>query len=125
VGVEERADVTDAAFANCRNSGGGALAAQINCFKDTQDDRASRMTIAPTAAAGLSFFLADFVAMTFEYRVVPFSWNTSGTDEAGDSRGDFPDDAIDSDDRLIHLNQVLTLGFAFYLPTRPKLSHPD
>lgn len=127
VGVEERSNVTDARFRECSASGGGALAAQILCFEGTagKDARTSRTAIAPTAAAGLSFFLADFVAMTFEYRVIPFSWNTSGTDEAGDSRGDFPDEAIDEDDRLIHLNQVMTLGFAFYLPTQPRLTNQD
>ena len=124
-GVEERADVSGQAADACRAMGGGQLADQIRCFERTQSQTASRVSIAPTAAFGFSFYMADFVALTFEYRVVPFSWNGSGTDEAGDSRGDFPDGQINSDDRLLQLNQMMTLGFAFYLPTRPRLTHSD
>jgi hypothetical protein len=122
-GVDERKDVTGAQFNACRAMGG--LADQIRCFSDSQDDTTSRVSIAPTAAFGFSFYMADFVALTFEYRVVPFSWNASGTDEAGAATGDFPDGQINSDDRLLHLNQMMTLGFAFYLPTHPRLTHKD
>jgi hypothetical protein len=125
VGVEEREDVEPGQFANCKNSGGGALSAQIPCFRGTQDDKSSRSAIAPTFGVGLSLYMADFLAMTIEWRALPFAWNTSGTDESGDSRGDFPDDAIDDKDRLSHFNHMMTLGFAFYLPTRPGLSHMD
>jgi hypothetical protein len=125
VGLEERSEVDSVAFQNCKNSGGGALSAQINCFRGTQDEMSSRSAIAPTFGVGLSLYMADFLAMTIEWRALPFSWNTSGTDESGDSRGDFPDDAIDDKDRLSHFNHMMTLGFAFYLPTRPGLSHMD
>lgn len=122
-GVEERAEVTAAVADGCR--GTGDLAAQIDCFGKTQGVRASRLAIAPTFGAGLSLYLADFLAMTLEWRAMPFNWNTSGTDEAGDPRGDFPDNQINSSDHLSHFNHMFTLGFAFYLPTKPKISTVD
>jgi len=125
IGLEERANVDSTQFTACRNQGGGALVAQIDCFEDTQDNLESRSAMAPTFGVGLSLYMADFVAMTIEWRALPFAWNTSGTDESGDSRGDFPDDEIDEDDRLSHFNHMMTLGFAFYFPTEPSLSHMD
>ncbi len=126
VGLEERADVGASQYAGCKNMGGtnGAnLGAEIRCFSTGQTSRTSRSTIAPTFGVGLSLYLADFLAMTIEWRGMPFSWNTSGTDESGDSRGDYPDDRIDGKDRLSHFNHMMTLGFAFYLPTEPNRSH--
>jgi outer membrane beta-barrel protein len=125
IGLEERADVDGQQFDTCKNSGGGSLSAQIGCFEDTQDDKDTRSAMAPTFGVGLSLYMADFLAMTIEWRAMPFAWNTSGTDESGDARGDFPDDQIDDSDRLSHFNHMMTLGFAFYLPTRPSLTHTD
>jgi hypothetical protein len=122
-GIKERRDVTQDISDNCRTR--GDLAAQIDCFDDTQGLRSSRVAIAPTFGAGLSLYLAEFLAMTLEWRALPFSWNTAGTDEAGDPRGNFPDSKIDSNDHLSHFNHMFTLGFAFYLPTTPKISSVD
>jgi len=123
VGIEERAEVTGDFFSNCRAR--GELGAQIQCLEATQSERETRMAIAPTFGAGLSLYMGNWVAMTFEWRAMPFAWNTSGTDESGNSRGDFPDDQINSDDQLSHFNHMISLGFAFYLPTEPGLSHMD
>lgn len=122
VGLEERADVSRDRFTMCSTMD---LGGQISCLSETQDDRSSRSTIAPTFGAGLSLYLADFVAMTIEWRALPFAWNTSGTDESGDPRGDFPDETIDDQDQLSHFNHMMSLGFAFYFPTEPGLSHLD
>lgn len=119
-GLDERADVTAAVSDNCRR--GTDLAAQIECFLPSQAARTKRVAIAPTFGAGLSLYIVDFLAMTLEWRALPFSWNTAGTDEAGDPRGDFPDSQINSNDHLSHFNHMFTLGFAFYLPTKPKIS---
>lgn len=120
VGIEERANVERAsALATC---GASNLATEIQCLAPTQSERTSRTAIAPTFGAGLSLYMADFLAMTIEWRALPFAWNTSGTDESGDARGDYPDGRIDEQDRLSHFNHMMTLGFAFYLPTEPKLS---
>jgi outer membrane beta-barrel protein len=122
IGLEERAPVEEAVYMGCAMND---LAFQITCLEGTQGERETRMAIAPTFGAGLSFYLGNWVAMTLEWRALPFAWNTSGTDEAGDARGDFPDDQINEDDRLSHFNHMLSLGFAFYLPTEPGLSHMD
>lgn len=126
VGLEERADVTAAKYDQCFNDGN--LPGSIQCFSQTAsgpNTRSTRVAIAPTFGAGLSLFLADFVAMTIEWRGLPFAWNTSGTDESGFTGGDFPDKAIDSKDYLPHFNHMMTLGFAFYFPTKPKISTVD
>ncbi len=126
IGLEERADVDLGTVRGCRNMDDtGGLGAVISCLSGTQTERATRLAIAPAFGVGLSMYMADFVAMTIEWRALPFAWNSSGTDESGDARGDFPDDAIDSKDQLSHFNHVMTLGFAFYLPTEPRLSHMD
>lgn len=126
VGLEERADVENGTYTNCRNMGdAGGLGAIINCLRDTQGERATRMAIAPAFGVGLSMYVADWGAITIEWRALPFAWNTSGTDESGDARGDFPDGAVDDKDRLSHFNHLMSLGFAFYLPTEPRLSHMD
>jgi hypothetical protein len=129
VGVEERAPVDKATFDDCRAMGesspNGSLRAEIDCFAVTQGRRASRVAIAPTFALGLSLYFSDFIAMTLEWRALPFAWNTSGTDESGDPAGDFPDDIIDEKDRLAHFNHTFTLGLAFYLPTKPGRAHMD
>jgi hypothetical protein len=121
VGIQERAD-TDA---SCKGAPGTSLGTQIMNCETTQGAHASRTAIAPTFGVGLSLYLADFLAMTIEWRAMPFAWNTSGTDESGDARGDFPDDVIDDKDHLSHFNHMMTLGFAFYLPTEPSRSHTD
>jgi hypothetical protein len=125
VGVEERADVDAAQFAACRGPGmvPDPLSKQSTCFQGTQGKTASRSAIAPTFGVGLSLYMADFLAMTVEWRAIPFAWNSSGTDEAG-NKG-FPDDQINSDDQISHFNHMITLGFAFYLPTEPSRSHTD
>ncbi|MBN1655530.1 MAG: hypothetical protein JXA30_17315 [Deltaproteobacteria bacterium] len=115
VGVEERADVNkiptcDELTEVCRQS---------------QRERTSRVAIAPTFGVGLSLYFAEFMAMTIEWRGLPFAWNTSGTDESGDPRGDFPDDQIDSDDHLFKFNHLVSLGFAFYLPLDATISHTE
>jgi hypothetical protein len=123
VGLEERANVDFATANNCVNmSMTTGLASSIGCLAKGQTDRASRMAIAPTFGAGLSLYLADFLTMSIEWRALPFAWNTSGTDESGNPRGDFPDTTVNQSDRLSHFNHFLTLGFGFYLPVHPRIS---
>jgi len=121
VGIKERADVNDAQYAACAGNGTN-LPSAITCFGQTTGNSATRVAIAPTFGAGLSLYLADFLSMSIEWRGMPFAWNTSGTDESGAAQGDFPDKQINSSDHLPHFNHMLTLGFGFYLPTKPKVS---
>jgi len=120
VGVEERADVTNAGAAGCLDGPTPMDPASDPCVQ-TQLDRASRVAITGTAAVGLMLYFNDFIGLSIEYRALPFAWNTSGTDESGPD-GDFPDDRIDSDDQLFHYNHMVSLGVAFYLPTEAKVS---
>lgn len=119
VGVEERTNVTNGV---CRLQPGQVTIPGL-CL-DSQFARAPRTAIAPTFGAGLSLYIADFVAMTLEWRGLPFAWNTSGTDEAGDA-GLFADGNLDARDHLFHFNHMFTLGFAMYLPFEPSLSHAE
>lgn len=122
VGVEERSDTNyDEVRAVC-NLSAGSTAGQPACLAK-QSERASRVAIAPTFGVGLSLFASELFAISFEWRAMPFAWNTSGTDEAGGGPGgDFPDGVIDSEDHLFHLNHMVNLGFAFYLPTEATIS---
>lgn len=116
IGLEERDDA-DAVNDNC------ATNMPNDICRASQNRRASRTAIAPTFGVGLSLYLAEFLSMPIEWRGLPFAWNTSGTDESGDDRGDFPDKQVDSDDHLFHFNHMVTVGLAFYLPTSPGLTH--
>jgi outer membrane beta-barrel protein len=133
--VEERADIkggsvcSPAGFRNAREDGQGAFNDFNNACLNTQDDRVTRLAIAPTFGVGLSLYFTDYLAMTLEYRAFPFKWNTSGTDEGGlskdrkqDSSGPFPDGEIDAADRTSQFNQMFKLGFAFYLPFQGEVT---
>ena len=111
--VEERADVTDMSVC------GGAMTSPA-CL-NSQLERATRFAIAPTFGAGLMLYASDFLGISIEYRGLPFAWNTSGTDEGGPD-GEFPDGVIDSNDQIFHYNHMVSIGFAFYLPTEAKIS---
>ncbi|MCB9611429.1 MAG: hypothetical protein H6722_03145 [Sandaracinus sp.] len=120
VGVEERADVA-------LTSAGSSISTQCavndeGCLLGSQTARSSRLAIAPTFGAGLTMMFNDFVGLNFDWRGMPFSWNTSGTDESGDDDGDFPDGEIDSDDRFFKFNQMVQIGVVIYLPTDPTIT---
>lgn len=124
VGVEERSDVTtvmmggDITYCN-PTSGADAYG---DCLLDSQDDRTSRVAIAPTFGLGLSMMFNDFIGLNLNWRGMPFSWNTSGTDESGDPDGNFPDGTIDSDDRFFKLQHMFQVGLMVYLPTGPEIT---
>jgi len=123
-GVEERSDVKGTATLPCSPN----MYNEMACTQ-TQGKSSPRMAIAPTFGVGLSLYFTDYLAMTLEYRAFPFRWNTSGTDQGGlnkqrnqDNRGEFPDGEIDKADRVFQFNQMFGLGFAFYFPTKAKLT---
>lgn len=109
VGIEERANATASACIN------------IDGCRASQTARASRSAFAPTFGAGLSMYTSDWLALTLEWRALPFSWNPSGTDEGGPA-GRFPDGVLNSDDRQLKFNHMLNIGVAFYLPTKIKIT---
>ncbi len=120
VGVEERENI------GLQGSGTTlANTCSVNdtaCLLNSQTARSSRLAIAPTFGAGLTMMFNDFVGLNFDWRGMPFSWNTSGTDESGDDDGDFPDGEIDEDDRFFKFNQMVQIGIVIYLPTAPTIT---
>ena len=93
------------------------------CNTPASFERASRIAVAPTFGLGLSFYLSKWSALGFEWRGLPFSWNTGGFDTAGGGKDEnFPDNAISSADRRFHFNQMLTVSFNVYLPTQYRVS---
>jgi hypothetical protein len=84
---------------------------------------ASRTTIAPTIAAGFSFYMNKWSALGFEYRALPFAWNRGGFDTAGGGKDNqFPDNKIDAADQRFRVNQMMTISYNIYLPTQYKVS---
>lgn len=110
VGLQERPDINGGAALTCAES------SSVDQCATTQTRESSGITVSPMFGAGLTFYVSGFFGISFEYRALPFAWNTSGTDEAGDG-SDFPDGIIDSNDRLFHFNQIFSIGFVFHLPT--------
>jgi len=117
VGIDERDG--DAANA-CQEIMDGPTRTQ--CLRDTQAARASRVAVGPTFGAGLNLYFNGIVGLSLSWRGLPFSWNTSGFDNSGDERGDFPDGQIDSDDRFFKLNHMFNVGVTIYLPTDPAIT---
>jgi len=78
---------------------------------------AKRVAIAPTFGLGFTFYINRWNALGFEWRAVPFARNTGGFDNhGGGPDADFPDQKVDSDDRDLKLNQMLSVSWNFYVP---------
>ncbi|MDX2051116.1 MAG: hypothetical protein SFV15_01915 [Polyangiaceae bacterium] len=83
----------------------------------------SRMAIAPTFGLGFSFYVNDWSGVGFEWRGMPYSWNTGGFDVAGGGpKGETPDNKVNADDRQFKFNQMLSVSYNIYLPTLPLIS---
>lgn len=143
VGVEERADLDERTIASGQTD--PERASIRSALERSQIQRASRVAIAPTFGAGLNFYINRFLSVNLEYRAMPFSWNTSGTDEnstvnrcgsAGNASCAGISDIvatyfetnpanqrsrINADDRSLQLNQMVNFGLTFYLPTAPHI----
>ena len=119
VGIKERSHVA------IQNRGDGQTECAINdvdCLRQSQLSRSSRVAIAPTFGVGLTMMFNDFVGLNINWRGLPFSWNPSGTDESGHRRGDFPDGQINGDDRFFKMNHMMQVGVSIYLPTAPEIT---
>jgi hypothetical protein len=98
-------------------------AALTPCSDPSTFQLESRITGAPTFGLGLNFYPANFVGFGFEYRALPFAWNTSGFDNFGGGPDEeFPDNAVNSDDRSFQFTSLLTVGVSFQLPAEPQVS---
>lgn len=106
VHLTERADCTDCSSNNV-----------------TPFAMAERTAIAPTFGAGFSFYINKWSAIGFDYRLLPFSYNSGGFDTAGGGKdAEFPDNKITDADRRFHFQQMLSLSFNINLPTAIRLS---
>lgn len=102
---------------NCANTAGDP------CTGGAGFETATRVAIAPTFGLGLTFYINKWSALGFEYRGLPFSWNTGGFDTAGGGKDKkFPDNKIDNDDRQFNFNQMLTVSYNIYLPFQYRTS---
>ncbi len=111
------------AFAGMSERGECGPDSSLTCDQPESFKKKSRVAIAPTFGLGFSFFVNKWNAIGFEWRAMPFAWNTGGFDTAGGGKDDeFPDNAIDSDDRDFHFNQLLTVSYNFYFPREYRVS---
>ncbi|MEY4550190.1 MAG: hypothetical protein RL685_6385 [Pseudomonadota bacterium] len=123
-GVTERADCagpTSSTIGGCsseRGSGVNDADGQEIAVPNTEKFPTSkRVAIAPTFGLGFTFYVNRWNALGFEWRAIPFTRNTGGFDNhGGGPDADFPDQRVDSDDRDLKLNQMLTVSWNFYVP---------
>lgn len=83
----------------------------------------SRIAFAPTFGLGLNFYpqALPFLGFGVEWRGLPFAWNTSGFDNHGGGNSkEFPDTAVNADDREFQFNSLITVSVSFQLPTEIK-----
>jgi outer membrane beta-barrel protein len=92
-----------------------------DCTTGASFDRQSRVAVTGTFGLGLTFYVNKWNAIGFEWRALPFAWNTGGFDTGG-GQGGFPDNKINGDDRPFHFNQMLTVSYNFYLPMEHRVS---
>jgi outer membrane beta-barrel protein len=117
VGLTERSDVTDD---RCAMAPAPGATAETSLCVGSQFNRSSRIAIAPTFGVGLNFYVGNWAAILFEWRGIPFKWNTSGFDVAGN--GGHPDGVLDANDRVFHLNHMVNIGISFFLPGSVKIT---
>lgn len=122
MGIEERMDTAPGI---CSTPGLDPTDVWHDCNL-TQSDRSSRVAITGTFSAGLRLHVNQWMALNIEWRALPFSWNTSGTDEDGrnnlSGHSGFADGVIDSNDRIFHFNHMVIIGWSFYLPVKARIS---
>jgi hypothetical protein len=119
VGMKERAscgyDTDGKAIPAVAGAGGG------KCGDQSSFTLASRIAVAPTFGLGLNFYPASFFGLGFEFRALPFSWNTSGFDNhGGGNNKDFPDNSVNGADREFHFNTLVSVQAKFAFPISIK-----
>ncbi len=93
------------------------------CSANSSFELESRVAFAPTFGVGWNFYPTEFFGFGAEYRALPFSWNTSGFDNAGAGNDEaFPDLSINEKDRQFHFNSMVSVNLMITLPTKIKTS---
>jgi len=96
---------------------------ETDCDLPGNFDKASRVAIAPTFGLGFTFYVNKWNAIGFEWRGLPFAWNTGGLDTKGGGKDqEFPDNKINDKDRQFRFNQMLTVSYNFYFPQDYRVS---
>ena len=80
-----------------------------------------RVAASATFGLGFNFYPTNYASFGAEFRGTPTAWNTSGFDIAGAS-GPTADDAIDSNDRSVHFNPMISVFASMQLPSEIKVS---
>jgi len=120
VGLQERAPCgkdTDGKDIPLGSDGGGGP-----CANQASFTLQGRVAIAPTFGLGLNFYPHTLpLSFGFEWRALPFSWNTAGFDNyGGGANQEFPDNSVNSADREFHFNSMLTVNVGIQFPTSIK-----
>lgn len=122
IGMRERApcgkDADGAAIKlDASGAGGGP------CANQASFSLASRIAVAPTFGLGLNFYPTGFFGLGFEFRAMPFSWNTGGFDNyGGGNNKDSFDFNVNSDDREFHFTTMVSVQAKFAFPINIKTS---
>jgi hypothetical protein len=115
IGMKERADCG-------RDTDGNPISGPA-CDQQASFNLASRVAVAPTFGLGLNFYPTQFFGLGFEFRALPFSWNTSGFDNhGGGNNKDFPDTYVNGADREFHFNTMVSVQAKFAFPISIKRS---
>jgi hypothetical protein len=99
--------------------------AGVPCSDDESFQLESRLAVAPTFGLGLNFYPRQlkFFGFGVEWRGLPFSWNTSGFDNRGGGPNEeFPDTAVNDEDREFRFNSMVTVSFSFQIPPQWEIS---
>jgi len=115
IGMKERAP--------CGADEDGSKIAGAPCSDPSSFTLASRVAVAPTFGLGLNFYGGGFFGLGFEFRALPFAWNTSGYDNhGGGTNKDFPDNNVNGADREFHFNTMISVQAKFAFPLKIKNS---
>jgi hypothetical protein len=111
IGLQER---TTCGFDEEKNDSG--IPSCSNSF-----ELGGRLAWAPTFGLGLNFYVGQFIGFGAEWRGLPFAWNPSGFDNHGGGNDrEFPDTAVNGDDREFKFNSMITVHLSFQFPTQLK-----
>ncbi len=116
--VEQRVETPNTP-GGCTTVGTSAAQRTAACL---QTERDTLVDVTWTAGAGLTMMVNSWFGLSFEWRALPFAWNTSGTDEKNQAGETFPDGAIDGNDNIYRLNHMFSLGLMVYLPTEVEVT---
>lgn len=95
----------------------------LPCSDPDSFQRVSRLGIAPTFGLGFTFYVNKWNSFGFSWRGMPLKRNTGGFDNRGGGPDkNFPDLAVDKEDRQMKLNMMMSISYGFYFPMQYRVS---